>query len=69
MIRLVLPSDSNEILKIYSPYIKDTAITFETEVPTSNDISNRIKQICKQYPYLVYVFDGKIIGYAYASKC
>ena len=68
MIRLVKASDSKEILEIYTPYIKDTAISFETEIPTSIEFSNRIEVISKQYPFLVYEIDNKVIGYAYASK-
>ena len=68
MIRLVRASDIYEILKIYSPYIKDTAITFETEIPTNNEFSNRIDIISKKYPFLVYEIDNKVIGYSYASK-
>ena len=68
MIRLVKASDVKEILKIYTPYIKDTAISFETEIPTINEFTNRIEIISKQYPFLVYEIDNRIIGYAYASK-
>lgn len=67
-IRLARKSDSEDILRIYAPYIRDTAISFETEVPTVDDFADRIEGICKQYPYLVYQADDKIVGYAYASK-
>nr|MBK5237417.1 N-acetyltransferase [Clostridium sp.] len=33
-IRLATEADSASILEIYSPYITDTVITFEYEVPT-----------------------------------
>ena len=68
MIRLVKVSDSKEILEMYTPYVRDTAISFETEIPTINEFSNRIEIISKQYPFLVYEIDNKVIGYAYASK-
>lgn len=67
-IRLASKSDSESILSIYAPYIEDTAISFETEVPSVNDFADRIEAICKQYPYLVYLVGDKIVGYAYASR-
>ncbi|HBF39151.1 MAG TPA: N-acetyltransferase, partial [Firmicutes bacterium] len=33
-IRLATQSDSKVLLEIYAPFIKDTLITFEYEVPT-----------------------------------
>ncbi len=68
IIRLVQESDTCEILDIYEPYIKDTAITFEYEVPLFNDFSTRIVDISSEYPYLVYLKDDKIVGYAYAHR-
>lgn len=67
-IRLAKLSDAESILRIYTPYIKDTAITFEMSIPTIEEFSSRIESISKQYPYLVYQIDDEIIGYAYASK-
>jgi len=68
IIRLVKTSDSEEILKIYAPFINNTTISFETKVPTIGEFSSRIEATCKLYPYLVYQVDDKIIGYAYATK-
>jgi len=67
-IRLASTHDSEEILKIYEPYITSTAITFETAVPSVNEFSQRIENISADYPYLVYLVNDKIVGYAYASK-
>jgi len=66
--RLAALSDSESILKIYEPYITDTAITFEVVVPPLGEFSDRIKGIIKEYPFLVYEIDGAVVGYAYASK-
>lgn len=67
-IRLAKKSDSESILQIYTPYVKNTAVSFETEVPTVGEFANRIENICNQYPYLVYQVDDEIGGYAYASR-
>lgn len=66
-VRLATVNDSNEILKIYGQYI-DTAITFEYALPSEEEFRERVKSIISQYPYLIYEEDGRIIGYAYASR-
>ena len=68
MIRLATADDSEEILKIYAPYIAETTISFETEVPSVNEFRKRIENITRQYPFLIYEVGGKTVGYAYASK-
>ncbi|MFJ6959878.1 MAG: GNAT family N-acetyltransferase, partial [Ligilactobacillus ruminis] len=59
--------DANELLQIYAPYVEQTAITFEYDVPTVAEFSKRIKNTKEKYPYIVAEIDGKIIGYAYAG--
>ena len=61
------PLDAKEILDIYAPYILQTAITFEYEVPTLEAFTRRIEQTLVKYPYLVAEQDGRIVGYAYAG--
>jgi len=68
MIRLAQPSDAAAILDIYAPYIRDTSITFETEVPSITEFGNRIKYYLEAWPWLVYEENGVIGGYAYASR-
>lgn len=59
--------DAEGILEIYSYYIKNTAITFETCVPTVDEFCSRIENTLRKYPYLVAKVGGKIFGYAYAG--
>lgn len=66
-IRIATPDDAAALLKIYAPYVENTFITFEYEVPTLEDFQGRIRNTLKKYPYLVAVENDKIIGYAYAS--
>ncbi len=67
-IRPALSSDASSILDIYAPYILNTIVSFETEVPTVKDFSQRIIANGESWPWLVYESDGVIAGYAYASK-
>lgn len=66
-IRLAKPSDARSLLDIYAPYVENTAITFEYEVPTVEDFTTRIEKTLEKYPYLVAEEDGVVLGYAYAS--
>ena len=59
--------DAERLLEIYAYYVKNTAITFEYDVPTRAEFQNRIRTIKQRYPYLVIERDGVIQGYAYAG--
>lgn len=67
-IRAARATDARNLLEIYAPYVDDTAITFEYEVPTAEEFAGRIIKTMEKYPYLVMEADGKIIGYAYAGS-
>ncbi len=62
------PDDAAELLEIYAPYVRDTAISFEYDVPTLEQFRQRIEKTLEKYPYIKAVSDGKILGYAYASE-
>lgn len=64
-IRMMTDADIAVALAVYAPYIEETAISFEYEVPTLEEFAQRVGTITKQYPWLVYEEDGKVIGYAY----
>lgn len=66
-IRLANKSDIVSLLHIYAPYVTDTVITFEYEVPTISEFEKRLSNIQKKYPWLVCEINDNIVGYAYAS--
>ena len=66
-IRLATLEDAERLLEIYKPYVTDTAVSFEYEVPTVENFRSRIENTLATYPYLVAVVDGVIAGYAYAG--
>lgn len=66
-IRVAAPEDASELVKIYAPYVTDTAVTFEYEVPGTEEFTGRVRDTLKRYPYLVVEEAGSILGYAYAS--
>ena len=65
-IRKVEIADAKAIVDIYNYYVENTAISFETEALTVNEMAERIKDISSKFPYFVYEKDGKILGYCYA---
>ena len=66
LIRMATVQDAAELLEIYRPYVEETSITFETEVPTEVEFAERIAEILSRFPYLVAEEDGRLLGYAYA---
>ncbi len=52
---------------IYAPYVRDTAITFETEPPDAAEFARRIGAATAQYAWLVLEDDGRVAGYAYGG--
>jgi phosphinothricin acetyltransferase len=67
IIRSAQLADAKAIQAIYQPYVTETAITFEVDVPTVLEFERRITKTLARYPYLVAEVDGKVLGYAYAS--
>ena len=68
IIRRAKAEDGAALCAIYAPYITDTTITFEYEVPTDAAFSDRIRETAAQFPYLVCEKDGGIIGYGCAFE-
>lgn len=66
-ISIATTEDAEQLLQIYRPYVEQTAITFEYEVPTVGEFKKRIEQTLEKYPYLVAEKDGILVGYAYVS--
>lgn len=67
LIRVACECDAEALLKIYAPYVRDTAVTFEYDAPSAAEFRDRIRNTLKKYPYLAAEKSGKIIGYAYAG--
>lgn len=67
-IRNASPADAAAICEIYNHYVLNTTISFETEAISETEMRSRIDEVTAQYPWLVYEEQGRILGYAYASK-
>jgi len=67
MIRSATEHDIAAIRDIYAPYVTETAISLEDEVPSLEVARERLRQGSERFPWLVYEEAGAILGYAYAG--
>ena len=65
-VRVAKAEDASRLLEIYAYYVEHTAISFEYEVPSLAEFTERIRNTLVTYPYLVAEEDGRIVGYIYA---
>ena len=67
-IRLADDGDAGAIAAIYAPIVESTAISFETVPPDRDEMARRLADTLASYPWLVCEIDGRVAGYAYATK-
>jgi L-amino acid N-acyltransferase YncA len=67
VIRLAAEADADQIQAIYAPFVRSTAVSFELEPPSIEEMRIRISKTLKQHPWLVCVSGGTVLGYAYAG--
>jgi L-amino acid N-acyltransferase YncA len=68
MIRIAHEGDVAAIHAIYAPCVRETSVTFETEVPSPRAMRERVLDRLATHPWLVLEADGRVLGYAYASR-
>lgn len=56
--------DAQGCAAIYAPYVRDTAISFEYDAPSADQIAERIRAA---YVWLVATAGESLVGYAYGS--
>lgn len=59
--------DAAAIRDIYAPNILESAISFELEVPSEDEMARRIEAVSGRVPWLVAERGGDVAGYAYAT--
>ncbi len=67
-IRLATEADAAAMLDIYAPVVEDTVISFELVPPSVDEFRSRVRDVLPHAPWLVLEEDGRVAGYAYASK-
>jgi phosphinothricin acetyltransferase len=67
VLRPVHPNDAAAIVAIYTPFVEQTAISFELIPPTVPQMRQRISELTEKYPWYVWEEAGRVVGYAYAG--
>ena len=67
MIRDAAAADAAACAAIYAPYVRDTAISFESEPPSPEEMAGRIADHQRRHAWLVLEQDGDVAGYAYGG--
>lgn len=67
-IRQADPADAQRCREIYRPYVEDTALTFETAVPTVDDFTTRITAAIETHAWLILERGSETVGYASSRK-
>ncbi len=66
-VRDATPADGAACAAIYEPYVLETAITFETEPPSAEQMAARIATAVERHAWLVLEEDRRVVGYAYGA--
>lgn len=67
IIRPAAAGDAAGCLAIYAPFVRDTWVSFETEVPDEAEMASRIAANSASHAWLVAEVDGTVAGYSYGS--
>lgn len=72
-IRPARPEDAAGVRAVYAPFVRDSPVTFRTEVPSVDEVAEEISQTraADEYPWYVATAESgarEVVGYAYASR-
>jgi L-amino acid N-acyltransferase YncA len=66
VVRVADPTrDAGPCARIYAPYVRRTAISFEEEPPSTGQLAERIERSQATHQWLVAEDAGEVVGYAY----
>ncbi len=60
-------SDATACAAIYAPYVRETAISFESEPPSPAQMAERIAAARRGHAWVVLEDDDRLVGYAYGG--
>jgi phosphinothricin acetyltransferase len=67
LIRPATIEDAPACATIYSPFVRDTCVSFELEPPDAAEMARRIGEYATGHGWLVAELEGRVAGYAYGS--
>jgi L-amino acid N-acyltransferase YncA len=62
--------DAAACAAVYAPYVRDTAVSFELEPPSAEEMAERIARAIDAHAWLVLEDEasGEVVGYAYGGR-
>jgi L-amino acid N-acyltransferase YncA len=67
IIRMASAGDAARVAEIYAPYVTERVTSFELEAPDGATMAARMAKTTERFPWLAWVVDGELAGYANAS--
>ncbi len=67
LVRPASAEDAAACVAIYRPYVEQTAISWETEVPAASEMAARIAAARESHEWLVLDVDDQVVGFAYGQ--
>lgn len=59
--------DAQACAAIYAPYVRETAVSFESEPPTAAQMAERIAAATRTHGWVVLEDGDRVVGYAYGG--
>ena len=59
--------DAAACAAVYAPYVAESAVSFEADPPTPEQMAGRIRAYGVSHAWLVAEVDGRVAGYAYGA--
>jgi L-amino acid N-acyltransferase YncA len=67
LVRDATVEDAAACARIYEPYVRDSAVSFELEPPTAAEVAGRIAAALARHAWVVLEDGGRVVGYAYGG--
>jgi phosphinothricin acetyltransferase len=67
-IRIAQAADGAALAAIYAPHVAGSAVSFEVEPPSAEEMASRVRATLERYPWLVTEQAGVVVGFAYAGE-
>jgi phosphinothricin acetyltransferase len=67
-LRIARSDDADGVLSIYTPYVKETNVTFDYDVEEAKVFCQKIDEMTDEFPWIIAEHNGKIVGYSYAKR-
>ncbi|MGQ0845290.1 MAG: GNAT family N-acetyltransferase [Sporichthyaceae bacterium] len=68
VVRAATVADAAACAAVYRPYVTDGVVSLELQPPDEAQMAARIETALRSHAWLVAELDGRVVGYAYASR-